>query len=159
MKRSAGRIVGVVCILLAFGCEGGEGPTGPAGPQGPQGIQGPQGPIGPAGEQGPMGPAGPTGLQGPPGPVGPKGATNFYYITGTFTSTSFTGGLPAELIAQTLPVTACYISDGGTTWLKVSDSYSSTSPFCGLTGIGTSTPGLTIVNGIVGWQYYLIAVW
>jgi hypothetical protein len=31
--------------------------------------------------------------------------------------------------------------------------------YCGLTGIGTSTPGITFVNGTPGWYYYAIAVW
>jgi hypothetical protein len=36
---------------------------------------------------------------------------------------------------------------------------SSTAPFCGLTGIGTASPGITLINVTPGWNYYIIAVW
>jgi len=130
-----------------------EGPMGPAGPQGPAG------PAGPAGPTGPMGPAGPAG---PPGPAGPGGALNRADATGVFGSSGgFTGLLPAVATAGgSLPAIACYVSDDGTTWLGVAQvPATSNGTFCGLTGIGSATPGLTIINGPPGWHYYLIAVW
>jgi hypothetical protein len=32
-------------------------------------------------------------------------------------------------------------------------------PACGLTGIGTTSPGITLINVPVGYRYYIIAVW
>jgi hypothetical protein len=59
-----------------------------------------------------------------------------------------------------VPVIACYISDTGNVWLAVAQIPSSSSdPFCGLEGIGTSSPLVALVNGIPGWRYYIIAVW
>jgi hypothetical protein len=150
-----------VIALLAFTLFACEGPMGPAGPQGPPGSIGPQGPAGPAGPTGPMGPTGPQGPAGPPGPQGAPGAVNRYEISGTFGSSgSFTGLLPASATAGgRLPAIACYISSGTTTWLAVAQVPSSSSgTYCGLTGIGTSSPGVTILNGTPGWNYYLIAV-
>lgn len=143
-------------VLLAC-----EGPAGPAGPQGPPGSVGPQGPAGPAGPTGPMGPQGPTGPAGPPGPQGAPGAVNRYEISGTFGSSgSFTGLLPAAAtVGGRLPAIACYINNGTSAWLAVAQIPSTTSgTYCGLTGIGTATPGVTIINGTPGWNYYLIAV-
>lgn len=114
------------------------------------------------GPAGPMGPAGPSGPQGPPGPAGPPGAVNHVFATGQFGgSGSFTGLLPAAAVAGgSLPAIACYISSDRQTWLAVAHTPSEPGvPFCGLTGIGTSTPGITIINGTPGWWYYLIAVW
>jgi Collagen triple helix repeat (20 copies) len=143
----------VLLLAVLIACEG---PMGPAGPTGPQGTAGPQGPAGPTG---PMGPAGPAG---PPGPVGPPGSLNRADATGVFGSSgAFTGLLPAGATAGgSLPAVACYISDTGMTWLAVAQVPDSpNAPYCGLTGIGSTTPALTIINGTPGWQYYLIAVW
>jgi hypothetical protein len=75
-------------------------------------------------------------------------------------SGAFTALLPAGAVAgNRLPATACYISLDGITWLVVSDAFSTTSAFCGLTGIGGATPGLTIIQAPVGWFYYMIVVW
>jgi hypothetical protein len=30
--------------------------------------------------------------------------------------------------------------------------------YCGVSGVGT-TPTITIVNGVSGWRYYLLAMW
>lgn len=149
-------LAGLVALSLVA-CEGDAGPLGPAGPEGPQGPAGPQGPQGPAGPQGPMGPAGP---EGPPGPQGPAGASNSAAVSGTFDSSgSFTGILPSGAVAGgQLPAIACYVSNNGTTWLAVAQTNSS-GAFCGLTGIGTSSPGITIIDGTPGWFFYLIAVW
>ena len=106
-----------------------------------------------------MGPQGPIG---PPGPAGPPGATLRFDGTGIIgASGSFTGILPADATADgRLPSIACYISSTGTTWLAVAQVPSSTAgAYCGLTGIGTSTPGITILNVTPGWRYYLIAVY
>lgn len=82
--------------------------------------------------------------------------------TGVFgVSGSFTGIFPAAAVAGgNIPAIACYISNDGMTWLAVAQSPSvASATFCGLTGIGTATPGITIINGPVGWFYYLIAVY
>ncbi|HUS11682.1 MAG TPA: hypothetical protein VMZ30_14545 [Pyrinomonadaceae bacterium] len=143
------RTVLVVAVVMMFGaCS--EGPMGPAGPVGPQG------PAGPTGATGPQGP------QGPPGPAGPAGAVNRADLTGTFgASGSITGVLPSGATAGgRVPAIACYVSSNAQTWLAVAHTpSSSTAPYCGLTGIGTATPGITLINGTPGWFYYLIAVW
>ena len=53
------------------------------------------------------------------------------------------------------------MSDNARTWLAVAyvPAATSTAPFCGLTGIGTGAPGVTIIQGFHNWFYYLIAVW
>jgi len=46
------------------------------------------------------------------------------------------------------------------TWISVAQiPLSSSDTYCALTGIGRSLPGVTIVNGVEGDFYYLIAVW
>ena len=126
----------VVSIIVALAaCKGAEGATGP------------QGPAGPA---------------GPPGPQGPAGAVNRADASGTFGSSgSFTGILPASATANNrIPAIACYVSNDGRTWLAVAQTPSSSlATYCGLTGIGTSSPGITIINGPSGWFFYIIAVW
>jgi hypothetical protein len=115
-----------------------------------------EGPLGPAGPTGPQGP------QGPPGPAGPPGALNRADATGLFgPSGTFSGLLPAGATAGgSVPAIACYISNDGRTWLAVAQIPSASGdPYCGLTGIGTTTPAITIINGTPGWHYYLIAVW
>lgn len=147
----------MLLALVLVGLVACEGPMGPEGPAGPTGPQGPAGPAGPAGVQGPMGPAGP---QGPPGPAG---STNLAAATGVFGSSGgFTGLLPAESVAGgRLPAISCYISSNGQTWLAVAHTPTTTSgtAFCGLTGIGTHSPGVTIVNGTPGWFYYILVGW
>jgi hypothetical protein len=133
------RLIAFALVVATItGCKGADGATGPQGPQGAQGAQ------------------------GPPGPVGPVGAVNRADATGTFgASGSFTGLLPAGATANgRVPVIACYISADRITWLAVAQIPStSAGTFCGLAGIGTSSPSITIVNGPVGWFYYIIAVW
>jgi hypothetical protein len=59
-----------------------------------------------------------------------------------------------------VPAISCYISSDARTWLAVAQvPPSSSGTFCGLSGIGTASPGITIVNGTPGWFFYLIAVW
>ena len=152
-------IVVFAALFAAVSCAGDMGPSGPAGPEGPKGDQGT---VGPTGASGPIGPTGATGPQGPPGPVGPPGAANRADLTGLIgASGGVTGTLPAVSVAGgTVPAIACYISSNGTTWLAVAHTPSSSSlAFCGLTGIGTASPGITLINVTPGWRYYLIAVW
>jgi hypothetical protein len=114
------------------------------------------------GADGPTGPQGPPGVQGPPGPQGPAGAVNRADASGTFGSSgAFTGLLPASATANgRIPAISCYISSDARTWLAVAQvPPSSSGTFCGLSGIGTASPGITIVNGTPGWFFYLIAVW
>lgn len=114
------------------------------------------------GATGPMGPPGPQGPQGPPGPAGASGAVNRFVLEGQFGSSgTVVGGLPAAAVTNGgLPAIACYVSSDRRTWLQVAQTpSSSTMPYCGLTGIGTSTPGITLVNGTPGWYYYLVAVY
>jgi hypothetical protein len=113
-------------------------------------------------KEGPTGPAGPAGAQGPPGPTGAPGALNRADFTGVFgSSLGFAAPLPAASVSGgKVPAIACYISDDGETWLAVAYVPSDTdAPFCGITGISTSSPALVIINGFVGWRYYLIVMW
>jgi hypothetical protein len=82
--------------------------------------------------------------------------------TGIFGSSGgATAIFPAAAVAGgSVPAIACYISNDGKTWLAVAYTpASSFSTYCGLTGIGTASPGITIINGTPGWFYYLIAVY
>jgi hypothetical protein len=157
------RRVMILLLTLAFAGAACEGPTGPEGPMGPGGQAGPPGQTGPAGPPGPAGPQGPMGPAGPAGPPGPAGGgASRADATGTFGSSgSFTGLLPAAATANgTIPAISCYVSSNGETWLAVAQvPASSNSTYCGLTGISTSSPGITIINGTPGWRYYLIASW
>jgi len=129
-------LLAVVASLTV--CKGADGADGLAGPQGPQG------PI------------------GPPGPQGPAGAVNRADYSGLFDASGIvTGLLPASSTAGgRVPVIACYISEFGVTWLAVAQVPSDlTFPFCALVNIGSSAPGVRIVNGIPGWRFYMIAVW
>jgi hypothetical protein len=128
-------ILVALALFVAVSCKGADGAAGPEGPQGPA---------------------------GPPGPVGPPGASNRAAITGSFgASGSFTGFLPVAAVAGgSLPAIACYISNDRVTWLAVAQTPSTSSAtYCGLTGIGSASPGITIINGPFGWFYYLIAVY
>jgi hypothetical protein len=114
------------------------------------------------GADGATGPTGPAGPPGPVGPQGPAGSLNRADATGVFNSSgSFTGLLPASATAGgRVPAISCYTSSDGRTWLAVAQvPPTSSGTFCGLSGIGTTSPGITIINGIPGWFYYLIAVW
>ena len=105
------------------------------------------------GADGATGPQGPTGAQGPPGPQGAPGSVNRADASGVFGgSGSFTGLLPASATAGgRVPDISCYISSDGRTWLAVAQvPPSSFGTYCGLTGIGTTTPGITIINGTPG---------
>jgi hypothetical protein len=131
------------CLLslavAATACKGGDGPVGPTGPQGPQGVQ------------------------GPPGPTGPAGAVNRADFTGQFGSSGSLSAFPqaAAFAGGRLPAIACYVSSDKVTWLAVAQTPPSGSgiPFCGLTGIGSATPSVTIINGTPGWFAYVIVVW
>jgi hypothetical protein len=114
------------------------------------------------GAEGATGPQGPAGVAGPPGPQGPTGSLNRADASGVFGGGgAFTGLLPASATASgRVPAISCYISSDAHTWLAVAQVPSSSfGTYCGLTGIGTSSPGITIINGTPGWFYYLIAVW
>jgi hypothetical protein len=129
------QFIAVLFLAAIAGCKGADGATGPQGPQ---------------------------GIQGPPGPQGPAGAVNRADASGTFGSSgSFTGLLPASATANgRVPAISCYVSNDARTWLAVAQvPPNSSGTFCGLSGIGTASPGITIVNGTPGWFFYLIAVW
>lgn len=141
----------VLPLLLAatlIACEG------PAGPAGPAGATGPQGPAGPAGPSGPQGPVGPSGPSGP--------SANRMQATGRFdASGTFTMPLPASALANnSLPIIACYVSTNQQTWISVAQvPISASDTYCGITGVGTPAPGVTIVNGIENDYFFLVAVW
>jgi hypothetical protein len=106
-----------------------------------------------------MGPAGP---QGPPGPAGPAGSTNRSDFTGTVgTSGGVSAPLPAASVANSrVPLIACYISDTRRTWLAVAQVPAQTGlPYCGMSGIGTTAPAITLINVPTGYFYYIIAAW
>jgi hypothetical protein len=59
-----------------------------------------------------------------------------------------------------VPVVACYISDTRQTWLAVAPLPGETDwRYCGLTGIGTSSPAVRLINVPTGFFYYIIAAW
>jgi hypothetical protein len=134
--------VGLALVLFTLaGCSSAEGPMGPAGPAGPQG---------------------PQGVQGPPGPAGSPGSLNRVDFTGTLNSSgAVTVPLPAASVANgKVPVIACYMSSNRVTWLAVAQTPSESGfVFCGLTGIGTTSPSVTLVDGVPGYAYYIIATW
>lgn len=139
MKAKSAAIV--LVILMLVGCSGAEGPMGPQGPAGPQGAQ---------------------GVQGPPGPAGQPGSLNRVDYTGTIdASGAVSVVLPSASVANgKVPAIACYTSSNRVTWLAVAQTPSvSGFVFCGLTGIGTTSASVTLVNGIPGYAYYIIATW
>jgi hypothetical protein len=82
-------------------------------------------------------------------------------FTGTLNSSgAVTVPLPAASVANgKVPAIACYVSTDRQTWLAVADTPALGFVFCGLTGIGTSSPSVTMVNGVSGEAYYIIATW
>jgi len=81
--------------------------------------------------------------------------------TGLFdASGTFSLPLPAAATANgRLPFVACWISTDNNTWLSVSQVPATSSDvYCGVTTVGT-TRSITIVNGVAGWRYYLLAMW
>lgn len=152
------RFAAGVLVLSIVACAGAEGPAGPQGPAGPAGPQGPTGPAGPAGTPGATGATGPAG---PQGPAGPAGLVNRVESSGTFDAGgAFSLPLPAAATANgRLPFVACWISTDNSTWLSVSQVPASSSDvYCGVTTVG-ATRSITIVNGVAGWRYYLLAMW
>lgn len=136
------RALVVMAAALTLGCKGEAGPMGPAGPAGSNGA---------------------TGATGPAGPAGAPGAMNRASLTGVVpASGSVSGTLPAASVAGgSLPAIGCYTSTNGQTWLAVAHTPEpgSSLPWCGLTGIGTSSPAITLVSAAPGIFFYLIAVW
>lgn len=156
MKGPALRLflLGVTCMVTAC-----EGPMGPAGPTGPAGATGPTGPAGPSGPTGPQGPSGPQGPQGIPGPVGTVSRID---LTGTFDATGTVNlPLPASAVANNkLPFIACYVSVDRQTWISVSQvPLGPDDTYCGITGAQTTTPRITLINGVPGQYYYIVAMW
>lgn len=82
--------------------------------------------------------------------------------TGRFdASGTFTMPLPASAVLNgSLPFIACYVSTDQKTWISVAQvPVSASDTFCGVTGVGSATPGVTVINGIEGDYYYILAVW
>jgi hypothetical protein len=82
-------------------------------------------------------------------------ATGVFGAAGTFSLP-----LPATAVANSrLPFVACWVSTDGRTWLSVSQVPATNDDiYCGVSGVGTA-PTITIVNGVSGWRYYLLAMW
>ncbi|WP_411279524.1 hypothetical protein [Gemmatimonas sp.] len=142
-----------VALLLLTACTGAEGPAGPAGPSGP---------TGPTGTPGTPGTTGAPGATGPAGPQGPSGVVNRIESSGVFgLSGSFSMPLPAAAVANSkLPFVACWVSIDGRTWVSVTQTPATNDDvYCGVTGVGTAAVGVTIVNGLTGWRYYVLAMW
>lgn len=140
-------------LLLLAACTGAEGPAGPAGPAGPTGTPGTPGATGSPGA---------TGATGPTGPQGPSGVVNRIESSGIFdVSGTFSMPLPAAALANNrLPFVACWISIDGRTWVSVTQTPAANEDvYCGVTGVGTASAGVTIVNGVTGWKYYILAMW
>ncbi|MEX2530782.1 MAG: hypothetical protein WD960_08415 [Gemmatimonadota bacterium] len=131
----------VLSLILIIGAGACEGPTGPEGPQGPQGEMGPPGP------------------EGPEGPAG-EGALVFSADGQIGQSGSVTVALPVEVVAGVgLPSVSCYVSSDGQTWLMIDHTPASEfSSFCGITGVATGEPGVTIINAPSGYYYWITAV-
>ncbi|MBK6486969.1 MAG: hypothetical protein IPF98_08875 [Gemmatimonadetes bacterium] len=74
---------------------------------------------------------------------------------------SFTMPLPAAAVANnSLPLIACYVSTDQQTWISVAQvPISASDTFCGVTGVGTASPGVTLINGIQGDYFYIVAIW
>lgn len=125
----------LLLVGVMTGCAGDAGPTGPSGPQGAAGSQGPQGP---------QGPAGPGTRVAYSGVIGSTGGASV--------------ALPAAAgTAGRLPALTCYMSENGTVWLLVSDSFSSTSTFCGI--VVSDTLFAALARGIPGWLYQFVVVY
>lgn len=138
MRRS------LLILALLAACKGADGATGPQGPQGPAGAQGP------------------AGQQGPPGPAGPPGSLNRFEATGrNISAANVFIDIPLAAAADgRVPGLACYISSDRITWLATAYTPASTaSPYCGLTGIGTGAPRVSLVSTPIGYYYYVIVVW
>jgi len=76
-------------------------------------------------------------------------------------SGSFSMPLPAAAVANNkLPFVACWVSIDGRTWVSVTQTPATNEDvYCGVTGVGTTAVGVTIVNGLTGWRYYVLAMW
>jgi hypothetical protein len=118
--------------------------------------------IGCKGADGAMGPPGPQGQTGATGPAGPAGALNRFEASGTVASTANVFiDLPAAAVAGgRVPAIACYISADRTTWLATAQLPAlTTTPYCGMIGLGTATPRISLVSTPVNYYYYVIVVW
>ena len=146
-------LLATAALLLLAACTGAEGPAGPTGPSGPTGAPGTPGTPGATGAPGATGPAGP---QGPSGVVNRIESSGLFNASGTFSMP-----LPAAAVANSkLPFVACWISIDGRTWVSVTQTPATTEDvYCGVTGVGTAAVGVTIVNGMTGWRFYVLAMW
>ena len=97
--------------IYVAGARGATGATGATGAQGPQGETGPQGPQGIQGPQGETGPQGPQGETGAVGATGPQGAKGLNWQGAWATTTGY--------------VVDDAVSDGGSSWICISDHTSS----------------------------------
>jgi len=112
--------------------------------------------------KGAEGPAGPPGAQGERGPQGPVGGVNRLEATGVIPGNGrATLSLPTSAFAGgTLPLIACYMSNDRATWINVSQLPSSTGyPYCGIAGVGSAAPIVSMLNVPPGYYYDIIAVW
>jgi hypothetical protein len=139
-RRSA---VSTLLFFLALaGCEGPMGPQGPAGPAGAPGQQ---------------------GVPGLPGPAGPPGQKRLNLIVPIGSSGSASIGLPvaAGSDASKPPALACYTSATASgPWLSVSDGWSSTTPYCGLSFNAQAGVWTAVLNqGVAGWQAAFVVVY
>jgi hypothetical protein len=69
--------------------------------------------------------------------------------------------LPASATANnSLPFIACYVSTDQRTWISVAQiPLSPDDTYCGLIGIGTATPAVSLINGTENDYYYILAMW
>ncbi len=67
---------------------------------------------------------------------------------------------PSAVANNSLPFIACYVSTNTMTWISVAQvPISASDTFCGVTGVGTQNPGVTIINGLEDDYFYILAVW
>ncbi len=83
-------------------------------------------------------------------------------VTGTFDATGLVVmPLPSAAVANgKLPFIACYVSVDRRTWISVAQvPITPDDTWCGISGVGTSTPAISLLNGVPGQHYYLVAMW
>lgn len=83
-------------------------------------------------------------------------------VTGTFDATGLVVmPLPASAVANgKLPLIACFVSVDRRTWISVAQvPITPDDTYCAVTGVGTATPAITLVNGVTGQHYYIVAMW
>jgi hypothetical protein len=128
--------LGIVLALLAVGCKGDMGPVGPSGAEGPQGPRGTQGVAGPAGQ-------------------------DFQYFIGSgHVASNGTSIINLPVGAGSLgqqPLVTCYHGHDGAYLIIGTDvGYGGVS--CGMVW-SDGRWKVTLIGGVPGWVFRVVAVW